>query len=414
VDDVTIGPPTTMRGRAGRLAQRVLPNLDEAAYFRARRRDMSASMDSGAYDDLMARRPGAAQPLAGAPGLGRPTHVVVVPSEGRDFDSWAPGTRNFYYEAAQNLRESIGADHVSVFHVERGEPSAQWHVRLIDYLLDTGATHLLTHIESDPGTDAQSWTWDTLWSLLSARWDGVLLGVMFDSAYRFTEIKSRFLARMSPNFMVVDICMPMDGSMKKGRFEVGPVNMPMSWESMALIDRRLASVEDRYDVSFVGVLYPYRVEMIEALKAHGISVAVNPHRGDTAVDRSQTLANQPSWLDYMAGLASSRATINFSQSAARPIEQLKTRVLEAGLAGTLLLTDDRDRTRLFWTPEVEYGCFTDVTDLPSVLERFLSDPVKLAYARTAFRERSRELAHTNFWGAIEDGLQRRGLPLIGE
>jgi hypothetical protein len=63
---------------------------------------------------------------------------------------------------------------------------------------------------------------------------------------------------------------------------------------------------------------------------------------------------------------------------------------------------------------VEYGCFTDVTDLPTVLERFLSDPVKLASARTAFRERARELAHTNFWGAIDDGLARRGIPLIGD
>ena len=114
----------------------------------------------------------------------------------------------------------------------------------------------------------------------------------------------------------------------------------------------------------------------------------------------------------MAGLASSRATINFSQSAARPVEQLKTRVIEAGLAGTFLLTDDRDRTRLFWNPETEFGVFTGAADLPTVAHGFLSDPPRLETARTAFSTRARELARTGFWGAVEDGLSRRGLPGI--
>jgi hypothetical protein len=198
----------------------------------------------------------------------------------------------------------------------------------------------------------------------------------------------------------------------KGRPEVGPVNMPMSDQSMALVDARLASVNVQHDISFVGVLYPYRVELIDALRAEGLSVAVNPHRSDAARSREETMANQPGWLDYMAGLASSRSTINFSESAARPVEQLKTRVIEAGLAGTFLFTDDTDRTARFWIPDVEFGRFTGVSDLPNVAQRYLSDPERLGAGRVAFAKRARPLARTQFWGSIDEVLARRNLPSL--
>ena len=398
-----------MRARVGELGQKVFPNLDEWIYFRDRDRDVAERNATPEYQELFAEFP-LIEPV---PQLGRPARIVVVPQEGEDFESWAPGTRNFYYEAAQNLRELIGDAHVSVFHVHKGEPCVNWHRRLVQYLLDTKATHLITHIESDPGSEATAWTWDSLWSFLAPRWDGVLLGVMFDSAYRFINAKSKYLARISPRFMVVDICMPMNSSMKRGRCEVGPVNMPVSNQSLVMADERISQLTPEFDISFIGVLYPYRVEMLNAIRASGLSVAVNPHRNDTTVDADQSRANQPSWIDYMAGLASSRATINFSRSSAGPFEQLKTRVIEAGLAGTFLFTDDKDRTRLFWDQST-FGSFTGVADLPEVSARWFADPAKLDAARLAFAARTREIAHTHFWGGIEEGLRIRKLPSIGE
>jgi hypothetical protein len=391
----------------------VFPDLDQRAYFRARDADARARWASGVYDSFAARHPETVGAGVLPSNPGRPPHVVVIPDEGADFPSWGPGHRNFYYEAAQVRREQQGDGAVSMFHVPQGEPFARWHTRLVDYVNDLEATHVLTHIESDPGSGSHAWTWDSAWPLLASRWDGVLLGVMFDSAYRHTLLKGRYLARQSPRFLLVDICMPMDGQLVAGRPEVGPVNMPMSDESLALVDDRLAGIPIEHDISFVGVLYPYRVQLIEALQAEGLSVAVNPHRGDAARTREETLANQPSWLDYMAGLAGSRATINFSESAARPVQQLKTRVLEAGLAGTFLLTDDEDRTGRFWTSDVEFGRFTGVADLPEIAQGYLSDPARLDGARAAFASRARRLARDSFWGGVEDGLARRNLPSIG-
>ena len=339
----------------------------------------------------------------------RPVHVVVVPQEGMAFASFAPGNRNLYFEAAQSLRELLGSSAVSEFHTAPGETPEMWHSRLIDFVQSVKATHILGHVESDPGQVDPSWTWDVLWRRLSQQWDGVLLGVMFDSSYPWLSAQSRLLARISDRFLLVDICMPMNGRMVKGRPEVGPVNMPMSRQSLELLDRQLADIAPVVDVSFIGAMYPYRMQLVEKIRSLGVSVAVNPHRLSPAEDFSSSRSDQPSWLDYMAGLASSRMTLNFSQSSAGRFEQLKTRVLEATLAGTMLLTDDRDRTSRFFTRGVEFAYFRNVKELPSVIAEYLAEPKRIASISTAGSIKARQIAPVGFWHAIDGGLRVRGL-----
>ena len=405
---MTSGPELSLRARLGALALKVDPDFHQRKWRKAQATFATQALAEPSYALLMGR------PVVSERNshLGRPTHVVVVPYEGEGQESFTAGTRNFYYEAAQTLAENIGQTHVSFFTVIEGESPAQWHVRLADYIFDVGATHVITHIEADPGSSESAWTWDIWWTAMSSRWDGVLLGVMFDSAFEWIRAKSRLLARISPNFMAVDICMPMNGELVRGRNEVGPVNMPVSRQSLALVEERLSSVQVTHDVSFIGALYPYRVEMLDQLRAAGIRVAVNPHRPDETADFAASRTNQPSWLDYMAGLAGSHMTINFSRSSAGPFEQLKTRVLEATLAGTALLTDDHDRTRLFFERDLEFAEFETVDQLPMLVSELLGDPVRLAAMKRAGKERAYTIAHTNFWGGIETGLIERGLPRL--
>jgi len=339
----------------------------------------------------------------------RPAHIVVVPQEGPQFDSWRPGTRNFYYEAYQTARELFGESSVSVLDVSPGEPSDVWQRLLRNHLFDTQATHVVTHIEHDPGSP-EEWTWDTAWNSITPEWDGALLGVMFDSAFSLVTMKSRRIARMSPNFVAVDICTSMDSVLVPGRVEVGPVTMPVSRQSSAMVLERIKDVMPTHDVSFIGVMYPYRVELVQQLRATGVDVAVNPHRFDSAEDPESSRKAQPSWLDYMAGLASSRMTINFSRFSAGDAEQLKTRVIEATLAGTFLLTDDRKSTGLFFAPEVEYGYFQDVQELPRVLGTWLSRAPALEEGRHAAQRKALGIGQTDFWTRISRGLETRRLP----
>ncbi|HEY7824590.1 MAG TPA: glycosyltransferase, partial [Acidimicrobiia bacterium] len=343
------------------LARGLYPGLDEAIWNRQRDRQLKS-------EGIAPTRTTQTTPFRE-----RPPHIVVVPPDGPGRPSWGPGHRNFYYEAAQSAKERWGEQSVSVLEVAAGASADTWQSKLLDLVHDTHATHILTHIEGDP-TSAEAWTWDSMWSRLHPTWDGALLGVMFDSAFTWISAKSRRLARMSPQFMVVDICMPMDGVMVRNRPEVGPVNMPVSDQSLALLDARLEGlegIEPISQVSFIGALYPYRQQLIDSIRSRGIDVAVNPHRPDVTVTFEQSRADQPGWLDYMAGLAASSMTINFSRSSAGEFEQLKTRVIEATLAGTLLLTDDKDRTRLFFEPEVDYAYFPNVDALPDVIESWL-------------------------------------------
>ena len=345
--------------------------------------------------------------------VNRPIHAVVVPHEGNAFDSFAPARGNFYYESAQSLRELLGPECVSIFHVAPGESADVWHSGLLDFIKSVGATHVLGHIESDPGQVNAPWTWDSLWFELSAAWDGVLLGVTFDSSHRWLAARSRLLARISDRFLLLDICIPMDGRMVRGRPEVGPIPLVLSRESQALLTDRLIGVTPEFDLSFIGSMYPYRVALVEQLRAAGVSVAVNPHRSDTAEDLESSRRDQPSWLDYMAGLASSRMTLNFSQSTAGRYEQFKWRVMEAGLAGTLLLTDDRDRTSRFFLPEVEYGYFPNVKQFPKVLSEYMSDPQRVARVAAAGARKAQELAPEGLWRAVDFGLHRRKLRSLG-
>ena len=117
-------------------------------------------------------------------------------------------------------------------------------------------------------------------------------------------------------------------------------------------------------------------------------------------------------LDYMAGLAASHLTINFAQSNARQVYQLKTRVIEAMLAGAVVLTDDVDRSSRFFVPDEHYLKFSSLDDLPELVSDALSDRVVLTEMALRAHERAEPLVNTGFWEAIDAGLKTRRLPTI--
>lgn len=391
----------TLRARIGALASRLIPDLDERAWRRARRTQVAQLRSEGA---------GVPEELWGSlrgPEAARGPHLVVVPMDGPSRESWAAAGGNFFYEIQQAAREFHPGLPVTIFAVEEGEPPSSWHPRLARLLVETGATHLAAQVEADPER-AGTWTWDVLWSDLARHWDGVLLGVVFDSAFRMITLQSRELARISASFVLVDICMPMDEVLSPGRPEVGPVNMPVSNQTLAVLDEQVAGLPRIYDVSFIGALYPYRVELIERIRELGVDVSVNPHRADAAADFAASRANQPTYADYMQALAQSRMTINFSESSAGGAQQLKTRILEATAMGCLVLTDDRDRTERFWSTQ-DYGYFSDPQELPALIASWLTTSDALDEAAARSRLRAREINVSSFWGGVDEVLRERRL-----
>lgn len=387
-----------LRGALGRAVASVVPGFEEALYHRRRDAEVRRQLADPRYAALRTRAGGAREP-----------HIVIVPQLGPNVDTWRAGGGNFLFEVHQAAIEHLPGRRTTIFAVEPAEDSVDWHCRLITYLQESGATHVIAQVEGDPNASPGTNTWDVLWSVLAPRWDGILLGLVTDSYFRWVTANLRRLARISDRFLLVDICMPMDGVLVRGRPEVGPVNMPVSNASLAVIDEATAALPRAHDVTFIGALYPYRVAMLDAIRATGATVAVNPHRDDEAADYEGSRRRQPSYLDYMGAMAQSRITLNFSQANAGTVQQLKTRILEATAMGCLLLTDDVDRTSRFWIPEEEYGWFASLEDLPRVVEHWLADPERLERVRLAGQRRAREINVSSFWGGIQLGLERRGL-----
>ena len=380
------------RSAIGRAAGSLFPGLHEYAFNRDRDRTVPGSAVRVSPEDVPEFRE-------------RPFHIVVAALEGPGCDSWGPAQGNYYYEVFQSACEKFGSDSVSVLDMG-ADGSVDWGHRLSALLQETQATHLVAHMERDPGMRVQ-WTWDVVWSRIAQWWDGVFVGVMWDSGFDLVRMKGRRLARISPNLVGLDICVPIDSALVRGRVEVGPVPLLESQQTMQLLSERLSGVEKSSDLSFIGALYPYRIALLEELERNGIRVAVNPHKSARAPGLTD---DRPSWLDYMAGLAASEMTLNFSMASSGAHQQLKWRVIEATLAGTLLLTDDEERSAEFFEPGREFDLFQDGDDLRRVIDSWLSRPEELHRAQERGKERAKQLADTAFWDRLRTTLERRGLP----
>lgn len=337
----------------------------------------------------------------------RALHVIVVPHYGPDAPTWHVAGQNHFFEIYQSLQEILGPERVTLLATNKSDPDFDYHAHLLQEIIRTQATHVVGQIETDPNKGDQ-WSWDVPMTMLAQNWDGVFIGVMWDWAYPWLSVRAKRLARINSKLLVAELCQPISGLTVKGRIEAGPLTMPFSRATINAILDRISGAEKIYDLTFIGALYDYRVQLIDRLRAEGVNVAVNPHRPDVTTDFMESRVNQPSYLDYMYGLAQSQMTINFSAAAGGPGEQYKIRLQEAALAQCLCLTDDRDGTKHFFYPD-QYGFFEDVSHLDSEAKETLSDPIKLHKRQVSAQERALQLAHTDFWGRIEAALTARGL-----
>jgi hypothetical protein len=392
----------TLLGRAGMAVGRVYPHVDRDLWLLRRRLDTRA-----ARRDL--------DRFASTLQLGRTrpagdVHLVVVVHHGPDAPNWRVAGGNHFFEVHQSAIEALGADRVTLFGVGQSEPTPDWHRRLLTTVAETGATHLIAQVETDPNQPG-SWNWDIVLPVLSRHWQGATIGMMYDSAYEWLRIRAHRMGRLTGNLLIAELCEPMSGFVRPGQYEVGPMTMPLSQASVAVIDEYVRDLPKVYDVSFIGALYDYRVDLLDLIRAHGLTVAENPHRADAVHTYDESRTNQPTYLDYMAGLARSELTINFSLAHGGPHEQYKIRVHEASLVRCICLTDDGDRSRHFFAPN-EYQFFPSVEALPDVIAARLADRDALAHDQAAASTRAHELSRTDYWGRIDVGLERRGLPRL--
>jgi hypothetical protein len=168
-------------------------------------------------------------------------------------------------------------------------------------------------------------------------------------------------------FPYVDLILCADGTDRYLTFTDTPEKYRSTW--MPLDTRRFAEpapVRD-IDVSFLGRMYNEREIFLRYLLVHGIPVSLG-HWTDEASKVPLDL--------YAETLKRSKMTLNTARTGEG--DTLKWRVMEATLAGTLLLEFADGTTKKWYEPMVDYVPFENEVDLLDKVRFFLTHEAERA------------------------------------
>jgi hypothetical protein len=336
-------------------------------------------------------------------GSTRPTTVLYVVPERDGGKAWQPGSGNHSFDLVESAREYLTSEQVHTVEITEGE--IDWASRVAKEAVSVGATHVIGHVEHDPA-GSHEWTWDSCIRDLRAAWSGTFVAISYDSAYPYASMLLDRLARMYDDTVVMAIDRPLTGLIRPRHACAGPAFLPVPTSSINALDALTAGIEPVHDLTFIGNVdgYPYRSDSLAALRAAGLEVAVNPHivQGES----------RPGFASYAGALKSSRITINFSRCNGEPITQLKTRIMEGSLFGTVVATDSDLYASPYFTPGKHFLAYSSPEDLHRQVTALLADPSALDAMREQARMRAIEIAPFCFWENLDATLSVRELPRL--
>ena len=92
-----------------------------------------------------------------------------------------------------------------------------------------------------------------------------------------------------------------------------------------------------------------------------------------------------------------------------PVPQLKSRMLEGPLFGTIVCTDESSLARRFFDAN-QFITFATAGELKQAIAPLLANPQKFAEVRAAAHAHARQIASSAFWSTAERGLAENDLP----
>jgi len=333
----------------------------------------------------------------------QPAKVLFVVPERDGGRAWRPGSGNHSFDLVESAREYLTPEQVQTIEIGAGE--IEWSTRAAEAAVLLGATHVIGHVEHDPA-GSHDWTWDACLRDLRAVWRGTFVAISYDSAYPYASMLLDRLARLYDDTVVMAIDRPLTGLIRPKHECAGPAFLPVPTVSIEALDALTADIEPIHDLTFIGNVdgYPYRSDNLAALRAAGLDVVVNPH-----FDRGES---RPGFAEYAGALKSSRITINFSRCNGEPITQLKTRIMEGSLFGTVVATDSDLYASPYFTPGEDFLVYASPADLHRQVTALLAEPSALDAMRQRARARAIEIAPFCFWENLDTTLSVRGLPRL--
>ena len=343
---------------------------------------------------------------------GGPRLLIVLPADYDNASPFEPASGNLHYEIYQSARERYGAEWIEIFHLPKGVDWIDQCRTIVELTDHHEITHMLFHIESKE-VRSKIWRWDILAAELSRMSSNVIaIGFLTDGTYelhqlqcgRFAELYSRSL------FLQIDV-EPSSKYVHEGSL-VGPTFLPISLESSNHLWQRFSQTDTSTDIelSFVGQLYGYRKKIVKALLEQGIELVVNPQSNKNNFGKA-------SYFEYMDALRRSVFTINFARANGTRQKQLKSRILESVLVGSIPITDDDGLSEKLLPKSIPLLRFTRLDEIVNLIEQHRSDKTsRLKFLKGEVDRPSsiRLFAANHFWETLEEGLLEAGLPSWNE
>lgn len=342
------------------------------------------SLSSLLYSRRFAELPPSHSPKFGTVNSSR--RLCIVSPERDLSSSFRPVQGNYSFELVHSAKERYGEESVYSWSEEElhRNPSS-----FVEFIQKRGITHVVLCPESPESPE--TWALPAVLSEVSKEVSVTFWFYLLDSVHWDHMFKLNHLSRFVGEYFALAIDRSISSRLREVRRACEPSCLPISSSTLSKLPAVSADFSLCSGVSFLGSLYGYREKALDGLKT-GL-LEVNPHRkGDT----------MPSYETYLLALRNSKATVNFSRASSYNLSQLKSRVLEAGVVGCPVVSDDNGKGSRFLGSE----SLTFTVSRWGGIRRFLTDATsqeKLeVFDRQKLLERSRELAPKTFWESFEN------------
>jgi hypothetical protein len=309
--------------------------------------------------------------------------MIVVPQSWHPtLREWGPGVGHFYYDLWKSAEERYGASNVCRFQIEPEDQN--WAKELRQEVIKSEPSHILMHIEEIPNGNLRGLL--EFASSLRQVFQGWVTLLMYDSIFWNHLFAAELFSKAHPNTAV--IATDQFPSIARVQQKTGPALLPTSQASLSALETKHVENQNKYGLTLIGKVYGYRAKALKRLVRKGVFVEVNPHRAHGSIEN-------PSYLSFYSAFRDSWATVNFSRANGSHVKHAKTRILEATLFGSLLVTDEYELTsQLLGTDSFVY--FRNAKELKQKIEYLKADPESYSTIRKLGYEAAKRL-RTNFW-----------------
>jgi hypothetical protein len=308
--------------------------------------------------------------------------IVVPQSWHQTLREWGPGAGHFYYDLWKSAQERYGASNVCRVQIE--PENQNWAQELRQEIMSHQPSHILMHIEELPNGDLRGLL--EFASSLRQIFQGWVTLLMYDSIFWNHLFTAELFSKAHPKTAV--IATDQFPSIARVAQKIGPALLPTSQASLSALETKYVEHQNKHGLTLIGKVYGYRAKALKRLVRKGVFVEINPHRAHGSIEN-------PSYLSFYSAFRDSWATINFSRANGSYVKHAKTRILEATLFGSLLVTDEYKLTsQLLGTDSFVY--FRNAKELRQKIEYLRANPESYSLIRKLGYEGAQRL-RTTFW-----------------